>query len=90
MTQHIHISIYAERDMQAYRWNFSEFFCKEDLSSVGVLVTGCVRPHKVAVKLRALAAVSQQFSLSLGIQTTFCFPIQIHTIIDSLNHSLYH
>jgi hypothetical protein len=40
--------------------------------------------------IRALAAASQPFSLSLRIQTTFYFPIQIHTTIDSLNLSPYH
>jgi hypothetical protein len=34
--------------------------------------------------LRALAAASQPFSLSLRIQTTFCFPIQIYTTIKFL------
>jgi hypothetical protein len=45
---------------------------------------------KVATMLRALAAASQPFSLSLGIQTTFYFPIQKYTTLDSLKNSLYH
>ena len=40
--------------------------------------------------LRVLAAASQSFFLSLRIQTTFSFPIQIHTTINFFNHSLYH
>jgi hypothetical protein len=40
--------------------------------------------------VRALAAASQPFSLSLGIQTTFYFPIQKYTTLDSLKNFLYY